>query len=379
MGWLNEIFGGGDRRDEADAVLEKLSNFLNSDDAQNAAMPDDSKAILSIGGAVDSLTGATGEFGRSITNPIPVNGPVGEVTYLSSLTTADGRGIWAHRLGSHDRVDIFEVVSDDGKDWFLLYLTPYHPRKSKLVPRSFRFRESPRVHGIFATNQHVPDFPLNLHEAIRDWSKATLGMPLVSPGLRAAIQSASFQRPPEHDAEVGALELPGRTNHAGDFKASLFRGWTQNKLLKPLVSVLQNNIGYDEIDVGEVLMFCSSMMTYCYLRYGPAQPDHVMLDRFHRQIVEDIATVRRPFDASLTLYQARYQEYAALIYPVLDPDQNQRHNTTTLMMHVCERASHATARGKMLKITASSPVIAALLNDTFRFAKRQARLATMTD
>src|SRR5690606_30965701 len=119
-----------------------------------------------LGGAVDSLADATGEFGRTVTNPIPVNGPVGEVTYLSALTMADGRGIWAHRLGSRDRIDIFEVVSDDGKDWSLLYLTPYHPRKSKLVPRGFQFRETPRVHGIFATNQYVPDFPLSLHEAI---------------------------------------------------------------------------------------------------------------------------------------------------------------------------------------------------------------------
>jgi hypothetical protein len=142
---------------------------------------------------------------------------------------------------------------------------------------------------------------------------------------------------------------------------------------------LQNNIGYDEIDVGEVLMFCASMMTYCYLRYGPAQPDHDMLDEFHRQIVEDIATGRKPFDASLALYQTRYQEYAALMEPVLDPDQDQRHHMTTLMMHVSERSSHATAQGKMLKITISSPVIAALLDVTFKFAKRQARLATMSD
>lgn len=379
MGWLNKIFGGGKRRDESNAIFEKLNNFLNSDAAQNAAMPEDIKAILSVGGAVDSLANATGEFGLTVTNPIPVNGPVGEVTYLSALTMADGRGIWAHRLGSRDQIDIFEVVSDDGKDWSLLYLTPYHSRKSRLVPRGFRFRDTPRIHGIFATNQHVPDFPFSLDEAIREWSKTTLGIPLASPGLRTAIQSVSFQRPPQHGADILGLELHGRTNHAGNVKSSLFRGWMQNKLLNPLLSVLQNNLGYQEIDVGEVLMFCASMMTHCYLRYGPAQPDHVTLDEFHRQIVEDIATGSKSFDASLVLYQTRYQEYAALMDPVLDPNQDQRHHMTTLMMHVCERASHITAQGKMLKITTSSPVIAALLDDTFKFAKQQAQLATMTD
>lgn len=379
MGWLDKMFGGGKSRNEADIVFEKLNNFLNSDDAQNAAMPDDIKQILSVGGAVDLLASANGEFGRTATNPIPVNGPVGEVTYLSSLTLTDGRGIWAHRLGSHDQCDIFEVVSEDGKDWLLLYFTPYHPKKSRLVPKGFVFREAPRVRGVFATNQHVTDFPLGLPDAIRAWSMETLGIPLVSSGLRTAIQSGSFQRPPQHVANLRDLELPSRTNQANDIKSGIFRGWTQNKLMNPLLSVLQNNIGYQEIDVGEALIFCASMMTYCYLRYGPAPPDHALLDEFHRQIVEDIATRSKPFDAALSLYQSRYQEYAALFDPVLDPKQDQGHHITTLMMHLCERVSHATAQGKMLKITTNSPVIAALLDDTFKFAKRQAQLASMTN
>lgn len=377
MGWLNRMFGGGKRQDKAAAVFEKLSDFLNSDAVQNAAMPDDIKAILSVGGAVDYLAGATGEFGRTATNPIPVNGPVGEVTYLSALTTADGRGVWAHRLGSRDRIDIFEVVSDDGKEWCLLYLAPYHPRKSKLVPKGFRFRDPPRVRGIFATNQHVPDFPLSLHEAIRDWSKATLGIPLVSSGLRSAIQSASFQRPAHHISDLEEIELHGQTSHEGDdVKSMILHEWTHNKLVKPLLSVLNHTLGYDELDVAEVLIFCASIMTYCYLRYGPSEPDHNMLDAYHRKVVEDIATGSKPFDDSLVLYQSRYQEYAALLKPVLDPDQDQRHHMTTLMMHVCERASHASAQGKMIKITISSQVIAALLDDTFKFARKQARLSS---
>jgi len=288
MGWLDKIFGSGGRRDGADAVFGTLSTFLNSDDAQNAAMPEDISSTLPVGGAVDSIAGATGDFGRSATNPIPVNGPVGEVTYLSALTMADGRGVWAHRLGSRDQVDIFEIVSDDGKDWCLLYMAPYHSRKSGLVPKGFRFRDPPKVRGIYATNQHVPVFPLGLYEAIRDWSKATLGIPLVSPRLRAAIQSASFQRPSHHISDLEALKLHGRTSYAGDTKAMILHGWTHNKLLNPLLSVLKSNIGYDGIDVSEVLIFCGSMMTYCYLNYGPSGPDHNMLDEFHRKIIEDI-------------------------------------------------------------------------------------------
>ncbi|MGE3693345.1 MAG: hypothetical protein AB7F98_18365 [Novosphingobium sp.] len=351
MGWFRKIFGGGDRRDEAELILGKLNDLLNIDEAQNAALPEELKATLFVGGGVDSIAGATGEFGRSVSNPIPVNGPIGEVTYLSALTTSDGRDVWAHRLGSIDRVDIFEIVSDDGADWWLLYLTPYHTRKSRLVPKGFRFRKSPRVRGVLATNQHVPNFPVGLHEAIRHWCKATLGFPLVGQGLRDAVQVESFRKPAHHVSEIEALGLESSTTDGDDIQATIFRAWTQNKLLNPIISVLQDNIGCDDIDVSELLMFCASVVTYCYLLFGPKQPNHVVLDQFHRQIVDDITTGRRNFESSLATYQTRYQEYVALINPVLDAGENKGHHMTTLLMHVCERASHTSAHGKMVKIT----------------------------
>lgn len=183
MNWLKNLFSGTRQRDQTDAIFEKLDIFLNSDSAQNAAMPDDLKSLVSAVGEADSVPGATGEFGLSFTNPIPVNGPIGEVTYLSALELIDGRSVWAHRLGSRDRVDIFEAVSEDGKNWFVLFLTPYFSRKSKYAPVGFRFREPRKVIGISATNQFVPEFPMSLPSAITEWTKATLGIPLIARGL----------------------------------------------------------------------------------------------------------------------------------------------------------------------------------------------------
>ena len=373
MNWLKNLFGGTRQRDQTDAIFEKLDIFLNSDSAQNAAMPDDLKSLISAVGEADSVPGATGEFGLSVTNPIPVNGPIGEVTYLSALELIDGRSVWAHRLGSRDRVDIFEAVSEDGKNWFVLFLTPYFSRKSKYAPAGFRFRGPRKVIGISATNQFVPEFPMSLPSAITEWTKATLGVPLIARGLREAVQSNLFSRPLLHCAEIKAMQLSTGEIDLADARYILLGSFTHSKLYAPLLAVMKKNIGYETIDLVELSFFCASMMTYCYLHFGPPQPDHEMLDTFHKMIIGDVVTAKLPQSVAVSLYQTRYQEYSALITPVFDPEEDQGHHMVTLLMHVCERTSGETAQGRMIKIATASPVIAALLNDAFQFAQRLAR------
>lgn len=373
MGWLRRLFGGNAPKSEADVVFERLSSFLNSDAAQNAAMPEELQAMIRVGGSVDIIPGATGDFGRSVHNPVPVNGPLGEVTYLSGLRLDDGRCIWGHRLGAIDRVDVFEVASQDGRDWFLLYFAPYHLRKSQLAPEGFRFNEAPRVRGIFATNQTVPEFPHGLQDAIRDWSKATLGIPLRSANLTATLDSIDFSRPISHLAAVQSLRLDGRAPMESDAREIVLSAFSHNKLLTPLLAVLRTRLGYKELDVAELMMFCASIVTLCYLRFGPQRPDYEMLERFHLGMVDDMVTGSLPLPAAISLFQLRYREYTALIAPVLGPKDDQSHHMTTLLMHVCERASHSSAQGKMINITSSSPVIATLLDDAFKFARQLAR------
>ena len=77
----------------------------------------------------DKLPNATGEFG-SITNPIPVNGQLGEIKYLGKLRGKTGHAVFFHRIGStiapisKNPIDIFELVCHDATQWNKLYLDP---------------------------------------------------------------------------------------------------------------------------------------------------------------------------------------------------------------------------------------------------------------
>src|SRR3546814_6579765 len=60
------------------------------------------------------LPNGSGPFGFTETNPIPVNGPIGQLAYLSRLETQSGQRILFHRLAAIDKVDVFEAVTFDG-------------------------------------------------------------------------------------------------------------------------------------------------------------------------------------------------------------------------------------------------------------------------
>jgi len=86
--------------------------------------------MITAGAYVDEIENAFCNFGLILTNPIPVNGPIGEVIYLSSLRQLGKTKILFHRIGSIDGFDVFESVSVDGKTWDIFYLDMFHPRKS---------------------------------------------------------------------------------------------------------------------------------------------------------------------------------------------------------------------------------------------------------
>lgn len=96
-------------------------------------LPLEIRALLEAGPATDEIPGSSGEFGRDPRNPVPVNGPIGQALY-PSLTMNPGQFVFAHRLGSLGKVDVFETVTSDGSHWDLLYLSLYHPRKSRKAP-----------------------------------------------------------------------------------------------------------------------------------------------------------------------------------------------------------------------------------------------------
>ena len=103
---------------EAKAILDKLFGFLESDAQQNNSLPEPYRFEITGGIACDQLPNARGEFGRTPSNPIPTNGPAGEVLYLSRLRTRNGNPIMFHRVRAEEGisgiVDVYEVLSLDG-------------------------------------------------------------------------------------------------------------------------------------------------------------------------------------------------------------------------------------------------------------------------
>jgi hypothetical protein len=125
--------------------FEKINFIWQDERAQIGGLPEPLRAKLSSGVACDEVEGAIGDFGRAVRNPIPVNGPLGELIYLSNLRTMKSQKIMFHRLGSLGGIDAYEVVSLDGEVWDILFLDLYHPRKSHpgvrcRISNSFRRR-----------------------------------------------------------------------------------------------------------------------------------------------------------------------------------------------------------------------------------------------
>ena len=209
MAFWNKLFGkrksNPDFPPEVVKIFEKLRSFLTEDQAQNKVLPKEVRKIIEAGPAVDELPEATGEFGRSVTNPIPVNGPTGEITYLSKLVTPSGVGLFAHRLGSIDRIDVYETVSTDEKVWDILFFSYYHPRKSRKVPIGYQFADvHKRPPLITSTNFRVEDFPFSMRAAIRECSRRVLGFPLAPPGMPEQLKGG-FIRSLDQNARLTEL------------------------------------------------------------------------------------------------------------------------------------------------------------------------------
>ena len=214
MGLFGSLLGNkkssSDLPPEVEQVFEKLHRFLSDENLQNSKMPSAVQFMLKGGEDVDEIPGGTGEFGRSYANPIPVNGPIGEIVYLSRLAVGDtGAKVLYHRLGSIKSIDVYETVSIDGKIWDVLYLSFYHPRRSRKAPNGYvikDFREHPMIYG---TNNTVPQFPLGLQESISQATKNILGIPLRPPEVRIAEEKVHFDRSPEHQRIIDALAREG--------------------------------------------------------------------------------------------------------------------------------------------------------------------------
>lgn len=204
MKFLKNLLKGNTKREsempvEVARVFERVKQLL-LDESQQNAMNHPSIAERITGGLdVDQLPNATGEFGHCIENPIPVNGPLGEILYLSQLQSSDtNQRLFFHRIGSALHIDIYETVTTNGKLWDLLYLSLYHPRKSRIAPEGYRLVSLESQPAIFGVNSRIEEFPIGLQRAVIELTKSIFGIPLASSEIRIAEESCRFDRPVEH-------------------------------------------------------------------------------------------------------------------------------------------------------------------------------------
>ena len=129
-------------------------------------------------GEVDEWPNARGEFGRTSTNPILVNETWGEITYLSRLLTTDNQRMIFHRLGNKRAVDIFELVSVDGKFYDILFVDMHHRHCSKKAPAGYTLLDE--LDGITGTSEGLFNFPDKIKVPLLETAINKFGAPIVS-------------------------------------------------------------------------------------------------------------------------------------------------------------------------------------------------------
>lgn len=201
MGFLSNLFGGNKEENAMQQALQQIKRIIEDEKYQVDLLDPAIKKLVESGAAYDKDPKGTGPFGFTETNPIPVNGPVGQLAYLSKLETKSGQRILFHRLGAMGTVDVFEAVTFNGTEWFILFVDLYHPRRSRLTPDGFVFTKE--VNQFSGFTNFCGDFPYDFIEKKKSMQEGLLGMAYIAISKVAGqIQNRAFTRPLAHKAKL---------------------------------------------------------------------------------------------------------------------------------------------------------------------------------
>lgn len=212
MSIFSKIFGGGSKQTGSSELQEILSIFdraLSDEKHQNSNLPPFLKEAIEAGADCDKISGGVGPFGFCATNPVPVNGPMGQLAYLSRLEASRGQRLLFHRLGSTSGptglVDVFEAVTYDGGQWFILYLDFYHPRRSRIAPDGMSL--SSKLSQLSGFRDYCSDFPYDFIDAknsINNEGLAALYIPISN--VVEQIENRVFNRPEDHKERLDSAK-----------------------------------------------------------------------------------------------------------------------------------------------------------------------------
>ncbi len=201
MGFLSNLFGGSKEDKALREALAHIHRILDDEAFQLELINPAMKAMLESAPAYDKAPNGTGPFGFTETNPIPVNGPIGQLAYLSKLETQSGLRILFHRIGAIDTVDVFEAVTFNGGEWFILFVDLYHPKRSRLCPNGFRFTTD--VAQFSGFHKFCENFPYDFVEKKASERESGLSMAYIAISkVSEQIQNRVFNRPLAHKAKL---------------------------------------------------------------------------------------------------------------------------------------------------------------------------------
>ena len=174
-------------------IFEKVYQILTNEETQNENLPPMFKSFLK----ENTLERSTSRyFGITPNEPIRVNGSLGEVIYISMLRTPENVPFIGHRLGSVNQLDVYEICSEDFKDWRILFFDLYWLQKDKYAPSGLTLSLSDCPY-ISAINKFSSTFPNEFWPSVMDATKDLLGLPAVRTTIREIDYSLS-SRPAHH-------------------------------------------------------------------------------------------------------------------------------------------------------------------------------------
>lgn len=205
MGFLSNLFGGNKEDKALREALAHIHRILDDEKFQLELVHPAMRSMLESAPAYDKDPNGTGPFGFTETNPIPVNGPIGQLAYLSKLETQSGHRILFHRLGAIGKVDVFEAVSFNGAEWFILFVDLYHPRRSRLTPDGLAFTKD--VAQFSGFHKFCENFPYDFVEKKASERESGLSMAYIPIGrVSDQIQNRVFSRPLAHKAKLDLVK-----------------------------------------------------------------------------------------------------------------------------------------------------------------------------
>lgn len=201
MGFLSNVFGENKEQKALREAFAQIHRILDDEQYQLELLHPAVRQMVESGPAYDKDPNGAGPFGFMESNPIPVNGAIGELAYLSKLETTRGERILFHRIGAIDKVDVFEAVTFSGSEWFILFVDLYHPRRSRLTPEGFRFVKD--IAQFSGFHKFCKNFPYDFIEMKQTERESGLSMAYIAIGrVSEQIQKQVFKRPLAHKMKI---------------------------------------------------------------------------------------------------------------------------------------------------------------------------------